>query len=122
MLVRHAPAARRDSGEWPDDDLRSLTTKGRKAFARAAMGVAAAAPETSLVLTSPTLRTRDTAALLAAALGLPWRKVRAVPFLHHAVPPRAALAGLVALELPPDFALVGHEPNLGELASLLVAG
>lgn len=120
--MRHAPAEKRDPRAWPDDDLRPLTSKGRRAFARAARGMLAAAPAPRIILASPALRALETAHILAEAAGRASRSVIAVPALHHAVPARTALAALAALALPRSAAVVGHEPNLGELASLLLAG
>lgn len=125
LLVRHAPAEKRNPRAWPDDDRRPLTAKGRRAFARAARGLAAAGPVPGIILASPALRALETAHILADALGGGKRRSRrviAVPALHHAVAVRSALAALAALDLPRAAAVVGHEPNLGGLASLLLAG
>lgn len=120
--MRHAPAEKRNPRAWPDDDLRPLTSKGRRAFLRAARGMVAAGPAPRIILASPALRTLETARILAGAAGRPPGRVIVVPALHHAVPARTALAALAALALPRSAAVVGHEPNLGELASLLLAG
>lgn len=125
FLVRHARAGRRDARKYPDDDLRPLTPGGRKAFSRAARGLLAAGPPPEAVLSSPALRALETAEILAKALGLGRKGVITVPALHHDVPVRGSrgtLASLSKLDLPEAFAVVGHEPNLGRLASLLVSG
>ena len=119
--MRHAPAGKRDPEAWPDDDLRPLTSKGRRAFSRAAPGILAAARAPGIILASPALRTLETAHILAEAAGRSLRRVIALPALHNSVPARKALAALAALALP-RAAAVGHEPNLGELASLLLSG
>lgn len=122
LLVRHAPAEKRNPRAWPDDDMRPLTSKGGRAFTRAARGIFATAPVPGIILASPALRTLQTARILAEAAGRSPRRVIAVPALHHAVSARTALAALAALALPRAAAVVGHEPNLGELASLLLFG
>ncbi len=124
FLIRHGLAGKPDPKKYPDDDLRPLTPKGRKAFKRAAKGFAAleAKAKPSLILTSPALRTRMTAELLARALGLGAKAVRDLPELHHAIPPDRAMAKLSKQRLPKSIALVGHEPWLGEFISLLIAG
>jgi phosphohistidine phosphatase len=122
LLVRHGPAGKPDPETYPDDDLRPLTSKGRKAFKKAAKGLRAQAVDPALILTSPVLRARQTAELLAAGLGLKEKAIRAMPELHHAVPPAKALARLARMRLPRAVALVGHEPWLGEFLSLLIAG
>lgn len=122
LIVRHGLAGKADAGTWPDDDLRPLTPKGLRAFARAAEGLRRACPETAEVLASPALRTLQTAWILAKALGMKRKEVVPFPALHHASSPRATLKALSRRAPAGDFAVVGHEPNLGELASLLVSG
>jgi phosphohistidine phosphatase len=122
LLVRHGLAGKPDPEAWPDDDRRPLTAKGRKAFKAAAEGLRAQGPEPALILTSPAMRTRETAELLAKAFGLKGRAVRPWEALHHARAPESALAALARQKLPPAAALVGHEPWLGAFLSLLLAG
>jgi phosphohistidine phosphatase len=122
LLVRHGPAGKADPEAYPDDDLRPLTPKGRKSLKKAAKGLRAQEVEPALILTSPVLRARQTAESLADALGLKEKAIRAMPELHHAVPPAKALARLARMRLPRAVALVGHEPWLGEFLSLLIAG
>ncbi len=122
LLVRHGQAGKPDPGKYPDDDLRPLTGKGRKGFKKAAKGLRAQTVDPAVILTSPVLRARQTAVLLADGLGLKEKAVRNLPELHHAVPPARALARLARMRLPRAVALVGHEPWLGEFLSLLIAG
>lgn len=122
LLVRHGLAGKADPSLWPDDDLRPLTAKGRKAFKAAAKGLKRAGPRPSLILASPALRTRETAALLAKALGLGARALKDWDALHHGRAPERALSLLPRQRLPKAAALVGHEPWLGEFLSLLICG
>jgi phosphohistidine phosphatase len=122
LLVRHGLAGKADPKAHPDDDTRPLTAKGRKAFKKAARGLRAQSVAPALILTSPALRARQTAELLADGLGLKEKAIRAMPELHHSVPPAKALARLARMRLPRALALVGHEPWLGEFLSLLIAG
>jgi phosphohistidine phosphatase len=122
LLVRHGLAGKPDPARFPDDDRRPLTPKGRKAFARAAEALAASGASPRAVYASPARRTVQTAALLADALGLAGGGRIEAPCLHHSFTARKALAGIAALKPPAAFALVGHEPLLGEIAQLLVAG
>ena len=68
FLVRHAKAANRDSWTGRDRD-RPLVDRGRVQAARLAAALVREAPV--LVASSPWLRCRQTAAPVAAALGLP---------------------------------------------------
>jgi phosphohistidine phosphatase len=122
LLVRHGLAGKADPLVWPDDDLRPLTPKGRKAFKAAAKGLKREGPLPSLILASPALRTRETAAILAKALGLGGRALKDWDALHHGGTPQRALSLLARQRLPKSAALVGHEPWLGEFLSLLICG
>ena len=113
-LVRHAQAVDGD-----DDDARALSPEGRAQVRRlAAFLGASGGMEPAEIWHSPLVRASETAALLAGALGLrvPLRKVAG---LRPGDDPGAMAA---RLQSPLSIALVGHEPNLSALASLLVAG
>ncbi len=122
LLVRHGLAGKADAKAYPDDDLRPLTGKGRKAFKKAVKGLLCHAREPGKILTSPALRTRQTAELLAKGFGLKSKSIAVVPELHHQVSPAKALDRLARMRLPRSVILVGHEPWLGEFLSLLIAG
>jgi phosphohistidine phosphatase len=122
LLVRHGLAGKADPKVWPDDDLRPLTAKGRKAFKAAAKGLKREGARPALILTSPTLRTRETAAILAKVLGLSAGALKGWDALHHERPPEKALTLLARQRPPRVLALVGHEPWLGEFLSLLICG
>ncbi len=117
-LVRHAIAADRGPA-WPDDSKRPLTPDGVKKFRRAARGVADIGVEVDRILTSPLVRARQTAELLAAALpGDP-------PIVDtRALVPGASYEALVEAVAEHEecgaLALVGHEPGIGDLAGRLV--
>lgn len=121
-LVRHAVAALRGP-DYPDDADRPLTDDGSARFRRAVAGLRQAGVQLDLVLTSPYVRARETAELLATGLR-PKPKVVVVEALapgqrrseivaavaHHSASGRGAAR----------LALVGHEPDLGELAARLL--
>jgi phosphohistidine phosphatase len=122
LLVRHGLAGKADAETWPDDDLRPLTPKGRKAFKAAARGLRKQGPTPGLILASPALRTRETAVILIGEMGLRARALRPWDALHHSRDPEKALAALGRQGLPPVAALVGHGPWLGEFLFLLLCG
>ncbi len=66
-LVRHAVAALRGP-DYPDDADRPLTDDGSARFRRAVAGLRQAGVQLDLVLTSPYVRARETAELLATGL------------------------------------------------------
>jgi phosphohistidine phosphatase len=117
-LVRHGLAAERGPS-YPDDRLRPLTPAGVKKFASSVPGLLELEVVIDFVLTSPLVRARDTATLLAAGLEpKPAIEVEALaPGGRHA-------AILDAIKTHAKryrrLALVGHEPDLGELAARLL--
>jgi phosphohistidine phosphatase len=113
-LVRHAIAAERGRA-YPDDRERPLTGEGRKRMAEAAQGLKRLFPATA-ILTSPLLRARQTADVLATAYGFKPTIVEALGEGDHAGAFKACK------KLTEPAILVGHEPWMGELLSLLLTG
>jgi len=117
-LVRHAIAAPRGD-DWPDDDKRPLTARGASRFKEAVEGLRRLGVEVDEIFTSPLVRARQTADLLAA--GLPGKPVvRTLDALAPGHEPRSVLAQLTRSVRRRRVALVGHEPGLGELAAHLI--
>src|SRR5581483_9129297 len=93
--------------------------EGTRSFKRAARGLRALVPEVQLVLSSRYVRAWQTALLLQREAGWP------APLECHALgeaPPEEVLAALQPHATLDRVALVGHEPHLHELASLLLTG
>jgi phosphohistidine phosphatase len=118
-LVRHAFAAHADPSRWPDDAERPLTPEGAERFRRAARGLRRIVPDVDAVLSSRFARAWQTAELLQEEAG--WTEPEAFPALEVG---RSPAETLDALRRRPEeaLALVGHEPHLSSLASLLCAG
>lgn len=121
-LIRHGVADARGS-DYPDDRARPLTKEGRAGLRREARGLADHGVSFDRILTSPLVRTRQTADVFAKVLKAP---VAPLPAL---APDGTAAAVLRALEKLTEaepaladgrLALVGHEPNIGELAAHLL--
>lgn len=114
-LIRHAEAA-----DLIPDHARPLTEHGRtqvRALAKFLRNPKAFAPQE--IWHSPLLRARQTAELLVAELGFkgPCLEARG---LTPEDDPSDIVETLLVTEKP--IALVGHEPHLSALGSLLVAG
>ena len=118
FLVRHAIAEERGP-EWPDDDQRPLTRDGLRKWKKAAGGLARVLPKVDELLTSPLVRTCQTAEVLARALS-PTPRVTPFEPLRPDTPINEAIAALRARPARGAVVLVGHDPMLSELASALL--
>jgi phosphohistidine phosphatase len=119
-VVRHAIAAARDPARWPDDARRPLTAGGIVRFRPAARGLGRIADDVEVVLSSPYPRAWQTAELLREQAG--WPAPERCEALEAERSPDAALELLSQRSGAASVALVGHEPHLSSLASLLLAG
>lgn len=120
VLIRHAIALPRDSKRWRDDRERPLDPQALPRARKTARGLKRLADPPGRVLTSPLLRTRQTAQLLTQQAG--WPAAVECPQLAPGEAPRAVLALLRAEQEASLIALVGHEPGLGELISFALLG
>jgi phosphohistidine phosphatase len=120
-LVRHALAAEADAKRWPDDRQRPLTTAGARRFKRTAGALVAVMHDSAKVdrlLSSPLVRARETAAILHRA-GLP------APIEESVLAPGRTAARVLAVLRAHDaqsIVVVGHEPDLGRLLAVCIAG
>jgi phosphohistidine phosphatase len=121
-ILRHGIAAERGSKEFPSDSDRPLTPDGIRKLKRIVRTMRSLDLSFDLILSSPFVRARQTADLVAEGLGLEF-----VLELSAHMEPGADLQALIA-----DLAsrkknvdrvlLVGHEPMLSSLISLLLSG
>ena len=65
-IVRHAPAGQHGDPRYPNDSVRPLTAKGKRRFGRLVRRLVGHGLAPTLVVTSPLLRCRQTAEILAA--------------------------------------------------------
>jgi phosphohistidine phosphatase len=117
-LVRHA-IAEESSASGRDAD-RALTDEGRQKMRRACVGLREMDVRLDLIATSPLRRARETAEILAATLGNV--SIEIVTELASGEDPGQALRALRAYDRFDAIAAVGHQPDLGSLASLLLTG
>jgi phosphohistidine phosphatase len=122
FLLRHGLAVERGTRGFEDDAMRPLTPKGRRQSRKTAAAVKKLESDFDLILSSPLLRAKQTAEIVAAGLKLK----RRLKFTHALAP-----GGTVAILMrqlqrekpaPEKILLVGHEPDLSQLVSLLVTG
>src|SRR5437870_11815682 len=106
-LVRHGLADERGDS-WPDDTKRPLTEEGISSLRKSARGLARAGVSFDVILTSPLVRTRQTADVIASAFD-PRPPIVAVESLSPGGTPHAVLADLAKQGRRTKIAIVGHE-------------
>ena len=115
-IIRHAWAE--DPGPGVDDFHRALTKAGRKRFEKFVRRLEKVGMGFDLVATSPLLRCRETAEILATELDQPPRIV-----VVDALAPGSDWRALVEWTIQQDagrVAWVGHAPCVGRLAALTI--
>jgi phosphohistidine phosphatase len=117
-LIRHGIAAARGD-EYPDDSKRPLTSRGISRLKKEAKALDDLGVELDLVITSPLVRARQTADVIAESLKSK-PTVTTSDALAPAGTPAAIMQELGKHARKARVALVGHEPNIGELAARLV--
>ena len=121
LVVRHAIAGTRE--EWArtgkPDTLRPVTAEGRRKMRRAARGLARIVRAPDLLATSPLARAAQTAEIVADGFGI--GPAEATDVLAPSASRQALLAWLRERHDRELVAIVGHEPNLGQAVSWLVA-
>lgn len=117
-LVRHAIAAERGP-EYPRDDERPLTARGRRRMKDVVRGWRRLAPDLDVIVTSPLVRAESTAEIIRRGLGGTIRVERSAT-LAPGHQPAAVASALTRFKRAKAIALVGHEPDLGVLAAWLI--
>jgi phosphohistidine phosphatase len=117
-VIRHGLAEERGDA-YPDDAKRPLTDEGMSRLRKAARGLARLGVTLDVVLTSPLVRTRQTAEIVAAGLD-PRPSIVNVDSLAPDGSFAAVMADLEKHSRKTRIGLVGHEPMIGELAARLI--
>jgi phosphohistidine phosphatase len=122
LIIRHAKAEQRGllGFAGKKDAARPLTDAGRRDMRKAARGLQKLVPEIDVLATSPLVRARETADIVS-------RRYDDIPVMELApLAPGGSkedvLAWLRDQKATATVALVGHEPDLGILASWLLSG
>lgn len=116
-IIRHAIAEE----EYPsgDDSQRALTEKGGKKMRQIAKGLRILGVEFDAILSSPYLRAQETAEILADV----FKMKKQIAFSDNLVPmgdPDLLIAEINEKYTVDSLAIIGHEPYLTTLTSLLV--
>jgi phosphohistidine phosphatase len=122
LVIRHAIAVDRatfaEAGK--DDDLRPLTTAGAKKMRRIAKGLHSILERPDVLATSPLVRAKQTAEILAEVFEMEIREE------VEALRPDARFTMFAnwanSCDADTMLAVVGHEPHLSGLVSWLMSG
>jgi phosphohistidine phosphatase len=123
FLLRHGVAVQRGAPGYKNDRLRPLTPDGRRRLAAVARGIQRLGVSFDVIFSSPLVRARETAELIARGLGLD-RHVATSPLLAPDADTGRLLVEVETMlsRTSARVLLVGHEPDLSRLASVLVFG
>ena len=121
-ILRHGIAVEPGTPGYENDADRPLTPEGQRKLEQIADAMGALDLSFDRIISSPYVRARETAEIVAEALG-----ARKKLELSDALTPGGSFRRLVELlnclePSPESVLLVGHEPYLSGLISLLVSG
>jgi phosphohistidine phosphatase len=121
-ILRHGIAEEPGTPGHPCDCDRTLTPKGRRKILRIVEAMKAMELSFDLILSSPFVRARQTAEIVTTS----FRAKKRLAFADELAVggnPRKLLDQILRIKpAPENILLVGHEPCLSSLVSLLVAG
>lgn len=117
-VIRHGIAAQRGEA-YPDDSKRPLTAKGIARLKREAKALDDLGIAFDQIITSPLVRAKQTADVFSETMKSK-PPVATTDALAPAGTPAAVIQELGRHAKKGRIALVGHEPNLGELAGRLI--
>jgi phosphohistidine phosphatase len=122
ILIRHARAAKRETfaERGLDDAARPLTKKGAREMTRRARRLRREVESIDVLASSPLVRAAETASIVADAFG--GVAVTTVASLAPGSTPETFARWLRRHASSNTVAAVGHEPELGILATWLVCG
>jgi phosphohistidine phosphatase len=114
-IMRHGIAVPRGAPEYPDDSRRPLTTEGREKAEEIAKGLKRIF-EPDWIVSSPLVRAAETARIVAGGLGSNVPVDQSLT-LSPGSEPEDLVAYLAKHKNRQRVMVVGHEPDLGELAA-----
>jgi phosphohistidine phosphatase len=122
FILRHGLAVEPGSAGFNRDSDRPLTPKGERKLWKIGQAVEELEVCFDWILSSPYLRARQTAEIIAEALDLRKRVEMCEALTPVGSPARLIETINARKPAPESVLLVGHEPYLSELISLLISG
>jgi phosphohistidine phosphatase len=121
-VLRHGIAVMRDDLDVGDDSERQLTSKGKRQLRQTAVAMKKMGLRFDLILSSLYLRAKQTAEIVAASLKLE-KRLKFSEALAPGGSPKSLIRQLNEMKpAPGNVLLVGHEPYLSRLVSLVTTG
>ncbi len=118
--MRHAIAVERGDPAYPNDDDRPLTPEGIHKFRLAARGLSELGMKLERIVTSPLVRTRQTAEILKE-VAAKRAELNTAKELRAETPFESTLEAVNRYNND-SIAVVGHEPHLSGFTSFLLVG
>jgi phosphohistidine phosphatase len=124
LVIRHAIAEEREdfARSGRDDSERPLTDEGREKMRRNAEALRRLVPSLDLLASSPYVRARQTAELVAEAYERATDRIAVVESLTPEAPLERFQSWVQRQSKARVIAVVGHEPQLGMLVTWLMSG
>jgi phosphohistidine phosphatase len=119
-IIRHAIAVDEGTAGYESDSERPLTDKGRKKMRQIAKGLRNLGVDFDLILSSPYVRARETAEILAEI----FKMKKNITFTENLIPmanPELLIGEINQSYSVDSIAVVGHEPHLSTLIGILIA-
>jgi phosphohistidine phosphatase len=121
FILRHGIAVEHGPASHENDEERPLTSKGERKVRTIADAMKALEISFDLILSSPLVRARETAAIVADALKAK-KRLELTDTLEPQESAQPVIEYLADHGAVDDVLLVGHEPFLSRLISLLISG
>jgi phosphohistidine phosphatase len=118
-IMRHGIAVIRGPSTMMDDAKRPLTPEGKQKMREIASGLAQAGIDVDWIVSSPLVRAMETAEIVSEALKSQ-PPLDACEALRPGTAPEALIAFLARRSNRRRVLVVGHEPDLGQLAARLI--
>jgi phosphohistidine phosphatase len=121
-LIRHGIAYEPGATQNGNDVERPLTNKGREKIHQVARALRALNVNPDVIISSPYVRARQTADIVARALKYKKDRLKYSETLHPVGQPEAIISEIIAKYMVEELVLVGHKPCLCMFISTLAAG
>ena len=121
-VLRHGVAEERSTAGFSNDDQRPLTAKGARRMARQVRGLQSLGVSIDVIISSPLARAVQTAGIVHEGLRMDTRLVTSNALAPNGSPSQLVSQLATGYSSTEDVMVVGHEPSLSSLISVLTTG